>query len=106
MAAVLFLCVAGFYWKLTLLAPVSSGLTRTPISLVRSTCLRLVSHVSGPHEWQKIRNAASLGSPNLCPCQPLSLGRRNPGPGPYPLNVAVAGAPGERPTFAGWALAW
>ena len=96
MAAVLFLCIAGFYWKLTL--------------------TRQFEWLSGPdsaeqvlpwfnvqaHEWHAGR--IPLWDPYLWTGQPL-VGQGQPGAA-YPLNWILFRLPLENGHIAGWALAW
>ena len=96
MAAVLFLFIAGFYWKLTL--------------------TRQFDWMSGPdlaeqvlpwfqvqaHEWHLGR--FPLWDPYLWTGQPL-FGQAQPGAA-YPLNWMLFLLPFENGHLAGWALAW
>ena len=96
MAAVLFLCIAGFYWKLTL--------------------TRQFDWMSGPdlaeqvlpwfqvqaHEWHVGR--FPLWDPYLWAGQPL-FGQAQPGAA-YPLNWLLFLLPLQNGHIAGWALAW
>jgi hypothetical protein len=96
MAAVLFLCVAGFYWKLTL--------------------TRQFDWMSGPDlaeqvlPWFQVQAAEwhagrfPLWDPYLWAGQPL-FGQAQPGAA-YPLNWILFLLPLENAHLAGWALAW
>ncbi len=96
MAAVLFLCVAGFYWKLTLSRQFE---WMTGPDLAEQVLPWF--HVQA-HEWHAGR--LPLWDPYLWTGQPL-LGQAQPGAA-YPLNWVLFLLPLDSGHIAGWALAW
>jgi Bacterial membrane protein YfhO len=96
MAAVLFLCIAGFYWKLTL-STQFDWMSGPDFAEQVLPWFQLQAH-----EWHLGR--FPLWDPYVWAGQPL-FGQAQPGAA-YPLNWLLFLLPLQNGHIAGWALAW